>query len=82
MAKAKKLPSGNWRCLVYIGKDQDGKRKYESVTAPTKKEAEYKAAEIRLHCESHNTRTENLTLSEGIDKYIASKENILSPSTI
>ncbi len=30
MAKAKKLPSGSWRCLVYDYTDADGKRKYKS----------------------------------------------------
>ena len=40
MASAKKLKSGNWRCLAYIGKDKEGKRLYKSFTAPTKKEAE------------------------------------------
>ena len=43
MAKAKKLKSGNWRCLAYVGKDKNGKRKYKSFTAPTKKEAELMA---------------------------------------
>lgn len=81
MAKAKKLDSGNWRCLVYVGKDSNGKRKYESVTAPTKKEAEYRAAEI-AYTRKQKTVPENMTLTEAINKYIESKENILSPSTI
>ncbi len=81
MAKAKKLPSGNWRCLVYIGKDQDGKRKYESVTAPTKKEAEYKAAELSYN-RKQKIIPENMTLGEAYDKYIESKSNVLSPNTI
>ena len=52
MAKAKKLPSGQWRTLVYShtekvnGKD---KRIYESFTADTKKESEYLAAEFALN---------------------------------
>lgn len=81
MAKAKKLPSGNWRCLVYAGIGTDGKRKYESFTAPTKKEAEYQAAEFAYN-RKQKTVPENMTLSEAIDKYIESKKNILSPSTI
>ena len=43
MAKARKLPSGNWRCLVR--KTIDGKQISKSFTAPTKKEAEFLAAE-------------------------------------
>ncbi len=37
MAKAKQLPSGAWRVLVYDGKDANGKRIYTSFTAPTEK---------------------------------------------
>ena len=40
MAKAKKLASGSWRCLVYSHTDPDGKRRYKSFTAANKKEAE------------------------------------------
>ncbi|MCI9448986.1 MAG: hypothetical protein HFE30_01870 [Clostridiales bacterium] len=40
MAKAKKLPRGSWRVLVYTVTDASGKRKYESFTAETKSEAE------------------------------------------
>lgn len=39
MATAKKLPSGSWRCLVYTGTDINGRRKYKSFTAGTKREA-------------------------------------------
>lgn len=37
MAEAHKLPSGSWRAQVYVGKDPNGKRIYESFTADTKK---------------------------------------------
>lgn len=81
MAKAKKLPSGNWRVLVYAGIGTDGKRKYESFTAATKKEAEYQAAEFALK-QKAKTAPENMTLGEAYDKYIESKSNVLSPNTI
>ena len=45
MATAKKLPSGNFRVRVLVGKDLQGKKKYKSFTAKTKKEAELMAAE-------------------------------------
>ena len=79
--KAKKLPSGRWRCQVYLGKDKNGKNIYKSVTADTRKEAEYLAAEIKKKKKEHNKPC-NITLREAIDNYITSKENILSPSTI
>lgn len=80
MAKAKKLPSGRYRALVYVGKDSDGKRKYESFTADTRREAEFMAAE---YMNSKTVRrASNITVKEAMDRYIASKENVLSPSTI
>lgn len=79
MAKAKKLPSGNWRVNQYVGKDETGKRKFESFTADTKKEAEYMAAEYMMH---KKKRVEGITVGDAIDNYIASKNNILSPTTI
>ena len=79
MAKAKKLPSGNWRVLLYTGKDETGKRKYESFTAETKDEAEFLAAEYKL---KKPKKSSSITLGEAYDRYIESKSAILSPSTI
>lgn len=80
MATAKKLPSGNWRVNLYIGKEPDGKRKYKSFTAETKKEAEYKAAQYNIE-RKENTDCK-LTLHNAVSRYIESKRNILSPSTV
>lgn len=79
MATAKKLPSGNWRVLIYLGKGADGKREYKSFTAPTKKEAELAAAEYAIE---KPTQNHDMTLGEAMDKYISLKSNVLSPSTI
>jgi len=64
MAKAKKLPSGSWRCLAYSHSepvyeatgqpvlDGNGKQKqrrvYESFTAGSAKEAQYMAAQFQM----------------------------------
>ena len=80
MAKAKKLPSGNWRCRAYIGKDASGKDRYKSFTAPTKKEAEALAAVYAL--QKKEERTAEMTVGQAIDRYIIAKENVLSPTTI
>lgn len=77
MAKAKKLPSGNWRVQVY----DKNMNKYKSFTAATKKEAEYKAAEYLLHADSGNSY-EDMTLKEAYERYIKSKSAVLSPSTV
>lgn len=80
MATAKKLPSGNWRVRIYIGSDANGKAKYKSFTAETKKEAEFLAAQYnQLKIEVNSN---DMLLRTAVEKYISSKENIVSPSTI
>lgn len=76
--KPRKLPSGNWNIEIQI----DGKRK--SITAATKKECENKAALVKAE-HKNGIKVEmakNVTLSKVIDKYIESRSNVLSPSTI
>ena len=80
MAKAKKLPSGSWRVQVFSYQDQDGKKHLESFTAPTKAEAEMKAAEFAAP--KKRKLKNDLTVGEDIDGYISAKENVLSPSTV
>lgn len=81
MSKAKKLPSGSWRCLVYDCTDAAGKRRYESFTAETRKEAELMAAEFAAGKEIKK-RPENMPLYAALDKYIQIKEGVLSPTTV
>lgn len=78
MATAKRLPSGKWRCLAYVGKAVN-KSGYKSFTASTKKEAERLALEFE---QGQQTPVTDLTVKTAIDQYIASKQNILSPSTV
>ena len=78
MATAKKLPSGNWRVLVYTG-TSSGKRQYKSFTAPTKKQAEYDAAVFGVRLKRASSSP---TVGEAIDRYIDSKSDVLSPKTI
>lgn len=83
MATAKKLPSGAYRCLIYE-KTIDGKRKYKSFTASTKKEAELLASEY-LNGKSIDTINEKkaaLSYGKALSDYISLKEPVLSPSTI
>lgn len=81
MAKAKKLPSGSWRCLVYDYTDAQGKRHYESFTADTKKDAEFLAAEFAARKKVRGENSEML-FKDAIYKYFELKSNVLSPSTI
>lgn len=80
MATAKKLPSGSWRALAYVGVGEDGKRRYKSFTAPTKKEAELLAAQYVA--DQDRRETSGLTVGEALQQYISAKEGVLSPSTV
>ena len=72
---AKKLPSGSWRARAY---DKESKTT-KSFTAKTKKEAEFLASEWLL---SHRCAPTELTVEKAIDRYLESKNNTLSPSTL
>lgn len=72
---AKKLPSGSWRCRAYDSKTKSTK----SFTASTKKEAEFLANEWLC---TRKEKPSEITLDTAIDRYIESKSNTLSPSTI
>ena len=73
--KAKKLPSGSWNVNVMI----DGQR--ISVTAASKRGAEQEAAALKSGAKISKTKTQ-YTIGEIIDRYIESKDTVLSPSTI
>ncbi len=82
MAKAKKLPSGNYRVRAFAGFTDDGKKSYKSFTAPTKKEAEYLAAEFLAKRKRSAQSQTDKTLSEAYERYIEIKANTLSPTTV
>lgn len=82
MPRAQKLPSGNWRVRVYDGKDQNGKDRYKSFTAPTKKQAEYLAAEYAATKKIGEQASDDKTLAECYARYIEIKRNTLSPTTV
>lgn len=79
MATAKRLPSGSWRCQIYAGKDDSGKRRYESFTASTKKEAELLAAQYAV--EKKVFVGKNIIFADALKIYNESRENTLSPRT-
>ena len=79
MATPKKLKSGNWRAQVYLGK-RDGKPIYASVTAATKAECAFKAAQIQKDG-LKEVPAGSLTVGEAVDRYIDSCAT-LSPTTL
>lgn len=76
--KATKLPSGNYRCLVYVGEDEKGKKIRKSFTAPTKKLAEQQAYEYI----AENKLFSNDTLYDKIEEHINLNTNIHSIQNI
>lgn len=85
MAIAKKLPSGNWRAQVYAGKDETGKRLYESFTAPTKREAERDAAVFSADRRRarRDRSARRVTLAQAFDDHIESCRLAgMSPATV
>lgn len=80
--KPTQLPSGAWRCQVYLGKDSNGKKQFISVTKPDKNDCLIEAARIAKHHHETVRDSSKLTLQEAINEYIQMKDGILSPSTI
>ena len=77
--KAVKLPSGQWRARsqVYV----NGKRTTKSFTAPTKKEAEFLAAQFDFS-EKEEKKPQAMTVGSAIDSYIEARSAVLSPATV
>ena len=94
MATARKLPSGSWRCQVYSHTEEimqpDGtvkkKRIYKSFTCDVqgskgKRLAEQAASDWAAEKENACS-VQNMTFGEALDRYIDSRESVLSPRTI
>ncbi len=75
LPKPKKLPSGSWNVNVMV----DGRR--VSVTRPTEKECVAAAAELKAGLKQASTPS-RMTVGDVIDRYIESRDSVLSPSTI
>lgn len=82
MAKAKQLPSGNWRIRPTYT-DEDGVRHTASFTETTAKKAETKAALWQAGMLEMEERRKYPTLSEALEMYIETGRCTgMSPSTI
>lgn len=79
MAKATKLPSGNWR--VRIKDNDDTMSPWKSFTADTPEEAEFLAAQYKFK-KIQDAKPEKRTVGRCMDEYIDGRTNVLSPSTI
>lgn len=80
MAKARKLPSGNWRVRVYSHTTPDGKKHYESFTGSTRQEAEMMATKFAN--DNDRKRSADISVKEALDDYMKKHDNVFSPSTL
>lgn len=76
---ATKVSKDRYKSSVFTGYDAEGKRKYKVFYAPTADEADYLALEFKLH---KNQPESKITVAEAADRYIESRSNILSPTTL
>ena len=81
MAKAEKLPSGTWRVRVQYY-DELGNRHHRSIIGKTEAEALYNAEREGKKLQHAKPEDEDLTLFAASQRFIESRERILSPSTI
>lgn len=80
MAKAKKLPSGNWRVQASI--TIDGNTIRRSFTESTAKKAERKAEEWAEQYKYIGSDYSRMTVKEAIEFYLATNDSRLSVSTV
>ena len=84
MVKATKNNTGSWSCRVYY-KDENGNIHRPVFTAPKKSEAEKQAAVFLANAKEEVKRKKdnlyNITFREAAERYIASRETIVSPAT-
>lgn len=80
MAKITRTKSGKYRMLIYY-QDEKGAKHRKSFTHENKNTLKLIAASF-LNTHKDNRQTGNLTVSEAMKRYVDSKENVLSPSTI
>lgn len=78
--KATKLPSGNYRVRVEVGRDVDGKRIWKSFTSSSKKKAELDATQFQmLHVAPEDGKG---SLGEAAGAFLQSRGAVLSPASI
>ena len=84
LPQIKQLPSGSWTAKIYMYTDADGKDHYQSVTDSDPDRVVARLAALRADRREAKRlpAEERLTVGECIDRYIDSKEAVLSPATV
>lgn len=76
-----KRSDGRIAVQIYLGKDENGKRKYKTVYGATQKEANKKADEIRAMLgKGLDVLQEQVTFKEWAELFLASQKKVLSES--
>jgi integrase len=80
----RRLPSGAYHTQVSLGKKADGSRNIASITAWDEAEVLRQAAELKRNHKQRKREgiAEEITVGEALERYIKSKENVISPSSI
>lgn len=78
-----KIKSGIYRCKVSLGKDINGKYRYKSFSATSKKQAELLALEyVKSGYKEEVKNKKTVSLKNAMAEYNISKNNIFSPSSL
>lgn len=75
---AQQLPSGSWRCRVYIGLDENGKSKYKTFVDPDKKHCEALASAF---ADRGKRGIKNPSLLGAMNEFLSLRKATLSPKT-
>lgn len=65
--KPTQLPSGAWRCQVYLGKDSTGKKQFKSITRPDKNDCILEATRLVKYHHASERDGSLLTLKDAIE---------------
>lgn len=79
--KVTKLPSGNYRCRVYVGKDASGKKLWKSITGPDKKRVVLEASKFSVERDASVPVVDTASFRHAADTFLGSHESVLSPLT-
>lgn len=72
---------GSYAAAVYVGRDEDGKKKYKWVSSPDKQEVKRLAAELRSSHLNGTYTTPKGTLGEFIERWLRDYAKNLAPRT-
>lgn len=80
MARLSKRADGRYQMSVYLGRDENGKRKYKSVYGSTQKECQQKAAEVKIKLgKGIDVDAQRDTFAAWCERWLVMKEAEASP---